>query len=182
MARVPLDQNAPPDRLWEEIGRLQRFARKTEDQRDAALRQLADTEQASATAGLAGESFINRPALSDLRRLARDFGDVLLRLPTIRKARGFGAAVAKMGELLADLDLLELDKPRGIQQVFDRHQLRRFLTHPSYQSMLSSPGPAGDYLRRMLIARVNNVYVRGAARRVFEKSTEHFEETKRKGR
>lgn len=171
--------NSPPEDLFQEIGRLQRALRTSEERTKAALDQLASNELSQQEAGMVGEVAMSRPAVADFRRLARTFTEELLRLPSIRRRAGPGAVRLKVADsILPDLALLELESPRGVLQVQERERVRRFLMHPGIQSVLSMRGPAGDYARALVMERVAELYLRPSARRVFEKASEHYDEQK----
>lgn len=173
----PLDFEKLPPEVLQEISRLQRSERRAKERLKAALDQLGENELAQQEAGIAGDRALGRPALSEYRRLGRDFTDTLLQLPVIRRRAGLGAVRAKVAtNLLQDLALLELEAPRGVLQVLEREKIRRFLVHPAFQRLISAEGPAADYARTLLQERVSEAYVRSGARRVFEKSTEHYED------
>lgn len=171
----------PPDvqkRLDQGARAVEKLA-LVQERLDAVLDQLAENEREMGEAGIAGDLVVGRPSLADFRRKAREVVRVLDRLPAIRRKAGLGAVRHKVGEaVLQDLALLDLEAPRGIHQVQERDRIRRMLTHPGLQEVLSADTPSGDYFRTLLATRIDDLFVRPSSRRVFDKSSEHFPDEK----
>ena len=192
MTRKPLGPRSSGAQLWAEVERLRRargdtrrtvsrelfeettaLLERARARESAAIDEVSALRMAAAEQGIVEESFAGKPALTKLRKTWTRFSDAVMRLPATRRARGLGGVriVANM-DLMADLNLFELDAPHGRVAADMRNMLRRFLTHPARLAALSADGDAATYARTLFLAQVSTYFLRTSVWRTYEKASD----------
>lgn len=190
--RKPLGPRSSGAQLWSEVERLRRSAGDTRRtvakerfdelaseleraraREGALIEDLRTAREAASEEGLSSESIAGKPALSKLRRTWSRFAGAVMRLPILRRSRGLGGVrLAVSTDLMADLDLFELDAPHGRVASLMRDRLRRQLTHPALMVRLASDGSAADYHRTLFLAAVARYYLRPSVWRTYDKASD----------
>lgn len=191
MGGKPLTERSSSAQLWAEVKRLRKhqadphgadaeetvelkaLLERTRAQASAALDENAALRMAASDEGIAHDELAGKPALAKYRRTWTEFADAVARLPDTLRKFGMGAVADDCAiDLSADLDVFELDAPRGAVAAALRDRLRRQLTHRGFQASLAASDGAGAYHRRTFLSMVARYFFRSSVQKVYHEAAE----------
>jgi hypothetical protein len=185
MKRRGLSDKSSAGQLWGEVQRLRALrsnpSRETSELREELERararetylmsELSAAQSAGAEDGIAPDEVAGKPAVAKFRRIFRKFSDAVLRLPATYRRHGHATAEMVIAKtLVADLELFELDAPRGTVESRERHRLRAMLVSPAFKALLMRDEPWAEHARIQFLNGVARSFFRPSVWRSYQHS------------